>query len=89
MSGTAWSRMPEVECVQQLRAFGTPDREVRLFLTFVSAMDRARDAGRLFESHPEVFDPARVTSMAAEELSALGQTGTKSPGNRGTILNVT
>ena len=26
---------------------------------------------RLFESHPEVFDPARVTSMAAEESSAL------------------
>ena len=41
-------------------------------------MDRARDATRLwraavrlFESHPEVFDPAHVTSMAADELSAL------------------
>ena len=77
-SGTAWSRMPEVECVQQLRAFGTADRSVRLFLTFVSAMDRARDATRLwraavrlFKSHPEVFGPARVTSLAVEELSAL------------------
>ena len=77
-SGTAWSRMPEVECVQQLRAFGTADRSVRLFLTFVSAMDRARDATRLwraavrlFKSHPEVFGPARVTSLGVEELSAL------------------
>ena len=48
------------------------------FLTLVSAMDRARDAARLwhsavrlFESHPEVFGPARVTSIAAEDLSAL------------------
>lgn len=36
--GAAWPQMPEVECVRQLRASGTPDRLIRLFLTFVSAM---------------------------------------------------
>ena len=75
---TAWSLMPEVEVTQKLRGLSASDRAIRVFLTLVSAMDRARDATRLwraaerlFESHREVFDPARVTSMAAEELSAL------------------
>ena len=75
---TAWSQMPEVECVQQLRDFGTPDRLVRLFLTFVSAMDRARDATRLWragvkllESHPEVFEPAEVLAMTSDTVRAL------------------
>ena len=75
---TAWSVMPEVEVTQKLRGLGASDRAIRVFLTLVSAMDRARDATRLwrasvklFELHPEVFDPAHVTSMAVEELSAL------------------
>ena len=75
---TAWSLMPEVEVTQKLRDLGASDWDIRVFLTLVSAMDRARDATRLwraavrlFESHPGVFDPAHVTSMAAEELSAL------------------
>ena len=75
---TAWSLMPEVEVTQKLRGLGASRRAIRVFLTLVSAMDRARDATRLwraaeqlFESHPEVFDPACVTSMAAEELFAL------------------
>ena len=75
---SAWSLMPEVEVTQKLRDLGASDRAIRVFLTLVSAMDRARDATRLwraaeqlFESHPEVFDAARVTSMAAEKLFAL------------------
>ena len=75
---TAWSLMPEVEVTQKLRVLGASGRAIRVFLTLVSAMDRARDATRLwraaeqlFETHPEVFNPACVTSMAAEELSAL------------------
>ena len=75
---TAWSLMPEVEVTQKLRGLSASDRDIRVFLTLVSAMDRARDATRLwraavrlFESHPEVFDPAHVTSMAAAELFAL------------------
>ncbi len=57
-SGTAWSRMPGVKCVQQLRAFGTPDRSVRLFVTFVSAMNRARDATVLWRAGVKLFEPA-------------------------------
>lgn len=76
--GAAWLQMPEVECVRQLRSFGKPDRLVRLFLTFVSAMDRARDATRLWragvkllESHPEVFEPAEVSAMCSDKVRDL------------------
>lgn len=76
--GAAWPQMPEVECVRQLRASGTPDRLIRLFLTFVSAMDRAQDATRLWragvkllESHPEVFKPAEVSAMPSDKVRAL------------------
>ena len=74
----AWSSMPEVESVKQLRAAGTPDRSVRLFVTFVAAMDRARDSTQLwragvelFTSHPEIFDPGQVASMPLPTVSAL------------------
>ncbi len=77
-SGNAWSQMPEVECVLKLRAADVSEREVRLFLTFVSAMDRARDAVRLwragvklFELHPQIFDPAEVSAMPFSTLLAL------------------
>ncbi len=70
-----WSQMPEVEFVQEMRASGASDRTVRLFLTFVSAMDRARDANRLwrvaaelFRSHSELFDPAEVTKITLSTL---------------------
>lgn len=76
-TSTAWSQMPEVEYVQHLHALGTSARSVRLLLTFIAAMDRARDAARLwragvelFESHPEVFDPDAVLSMPFDTLSA-------------------
>lgn len=75
---TAWSLMPEVRAVQQLRALGTSCRIIRVFLTLVSAMDRARDATRLwrasvglFEHRPEVFVPNAVVAMSSETLSAL------------------
>ena len=74
--GTTWqSLMPEVECVMRLRDSGVSDREVRLFLTFVAAMDRARDATRLwnngtrlFISRPELFDPSVVSEIPVSEL---------------------
>ena len=76
--GTNWSLMPEVECAQKVQAFGTSERSLRLFLTFVSAMDRARDATRLwrarvrlFKLHPEVFEPDQVSSMSADTLTSL------------------
>ena len=76
--GPLWSRMPEVECAGRLRGLGASDRTVRLYLTFVSAMDRARDAtrlwragARLFERHPWVFDPVAASSKPREALSAV------------------
>ena len=81
--GSTWSRMPEVECAARLREAGTSDRSIRLFLTFVAAMDRARDAVRLwnsgvelFQSYPELFEPTEVsvipTSTLRERLSQYG-----------------
>ena len=73
-----WSQMPEVEVVQEMRTSGKSERTVRLFLTFVSAMDRARDANslwkaaaKLFKSHPELFDPAEVIKIPLHEFKVL------------------
>ena len=73
--GSAWLRMPEVECGERLRASGVSDRTVRLFLTFVAAMDRARDATRLwnngvklFRSHPELFEPTEISEIPVSAL---------------------
>ncbi len=73
--GNTWSRMPEVECVKRLRVSGVSHRTVRLFLTFIAAMDRARDATRLwnkgvelFQSHPELFEPKEVSVIPIPTL---------------------
>ena len=75
--GSTWSRMPEVECVTRLRNSGASHRTVRLFLTFVAAMDRARDATRLwnngvefFQSYPELFEPAEASAVPISTLRA-------------------
>ena len=54
-----------------------PGRAIRLFLTFVAAMDRARDAAKLwdagaklFESHPELFEPRHVAGLELDVLGA-------------------
>ena len=77
-AGTAWSLMPEVEAVRQLRAFGASNQITRVFLTLVSAMDRARDATRLwrasvglYERYPEVFDLGAVSAMSTDTVTAL------------------
>ena len=81
--GSTWSRMPEVECVTRLRVSGASHRTVRLFLTFIAAMDRARDAARLwnngvelFQSCPELFEPGETSgiplSTLRERLSQFG-----------------
>ena len=72
----AWSGLPEVEAVNELgRVSG---RMVRLFLTFVSAMDRMRDSAQLwragsefFRTNPEAFEPTRVCSMSYATLRQL------------------
>ena len=74
----AWARMPEVACVNQLRASRVSDRDIRLFLTFIAAMDRARDATRLwndgiklFQAHPELFEPLEVSAIPLPKLREL------------------
>ena len=73
--GSTWSRMPEVACVARLRASGASHPSVRLFLTFIAAMDRARDATRLwnsgvalFQSHPNLFEPAEASAIPISTL---------------------
>lgn len=75
--GSTWARMPEVECVTRLRNSGTSHRTIRLFLTFVAAMDRARDATRLwnngvelFQSFPEIFEPVEASAIPLSTLRA-------------------
>ena len=70
-----WSEMPEVQAVRRLRDSHASDRKVRLFLTFVSAVDRMRDANRLwkaaaalYESRPDLFEPTEVARMPMSTL---------------------
>ena len=72
--GNKWVTMPEVVYAGLLDGRGATEREVRLFLTFISAMDRARSAEelwkkgfRLFESNRELFDPARIPNIRSLE----------------------
>ena len=74
----SWDSMPEVRAARQLRADGAPDDVVRMFLTFIAAMDRARDATSLwragvslFGSHPEVFDLSRAADLPFSTLRRL------------------
>ena len=79
--GGAWSRMPEVLAVERVRMLnpsGASGRTVRLFLTFVAAMDRARKAmllwvagANLFESCPELFEPAYASGVPLPTLRNL------------------
>ena len=50
-----WDGMPEVLVTQRLRAAGAGDAEIRLFITFTAAMDRARDADRLWNASARLF----------------------------------
>lgn len=78
VSYDSWSQMPDVKFVEEMRASGKSERTVRLFLTFVSAMDRARDANslwqsaaELFRSCPELFEPAEVVKVPLGTLKSL------------------
>ena len=85
-----WSNLPEVEvtdgmpptdaaiATDGLRDDRASARTVRLFLTFVAAVDKMRDAtplwraaGKLFRANPEVFDPKAVSAMSEETLGKL------------------
>ena len=73
--GGAWARMPEVLAVARA---GVSGRTARLFLTFTAAMDRARDAMRLwmagadlFESRSELFEPDACAEVPTPTLQSL------------------
>ncbi len=75
-AAASWSQLPQVECVQYLRDAKVSDRTVLLYLTFLSAIDRARDSQKcwwngleLFEDHPEVFDPLELFKITVDQLA--------------------
>ena len=62
----------------RLRSAGASDREVRLFFTFISAVDYRRKAYtlwnngvKLFESHRELFDPDQASRISLKRLESL------------------
>jgi hypothetical protein len=70
--------MPEVAVAGRLRDQGASDGQVRTFMTFAAAMDRARDAdvlwfaaARLFADEPWTFDPEQVVAHSLTELADL------------------
>lgn len=74
--------MPELAAVGRLREQGWNDRDVRLFLTFLSAMNRARDWDHLCASvlalakeRPWAFQPGEICSRRAELVSTLQEFG--------------
>lgn len=78
MAAASWSDIPEVKYAERLGESGTPRPDVRLFLTFIMALDRARDSEQLwragfqlFRSHPELFQPVRVCGFPVDELRDL------------------
>ena len=78
-----WDGMPEVVAADRVRSLGADDVGLRVFLTLVSAMDRARDADALwdrgaaaFETTHWVFDPRAVVRRDFTDLlDALRTTG--------------
>lgn len=71
-----WGGMPEVVATTRLHQLGASAAELRLFLTFAAAMDRARDADvlarravRMFEAAPWTFAPAEVSRRTLRDLT--------------------
>ena len=71
-----WAGMPEVAAALALIDTGASPVEVRLFITFCAAMDRARDADRLwadavllFKASRWCFAPEEVTNRTFSELA--------------------
>jgi hypothetical protein len=68
--------MPEVAVAERMRDAGAGDSDVRLMLTFTAAMDRAREAdrlwfaaSRLYEEAPWAFRPDDVVARGIVELA--------------------
>lgn len=70
--------LSSVHGVTHVPSLGGIGRAARLFLTFIAAMDRARDATQLwnagvglYKDHPESFDPQHVAGLELDELRRL------------------
>lgn len=70
-----WESMPEFVAARALRGSGATPRQLRVFMTFMAAMDRAREADRLWRkgaelcaAMPWVFDPPQVVARSFAEL---------------------
>jgi len=77
-----WSGMPEVSAIRQLRSDGASPRQIRFFLTFTAALDRARDADRLwgraadlFALAPWIFSPSEISARRDEVPPLLRSAG--------------
>lgn len=64
-----------VRTAEDVRSLGIIDRAARLFLTFIAAMDRIRDATQLWNAgeslywdHPQLFDPQYVAELEIDQL---------------------
>ena len=73
---SSWPTLPQVECTQYLRDANASDRTILLYLTFISAIDRAKNSERcwwngleLYESHPEVYDPLHLLQVSVDQLT--------------------
>lgn len=74
-TGQDSARLYSVRASTMIRSRGQNDRVVRLFLTFISAMNRAREATQLwcagmelYQCRPEIFDPRHVAGLEFETL---------------------
>ncbi len=70
-----WDVLPECEAAASIREQGAADSEVRVFLTLVCALDRAREADRLWHGAAALyrharwmFDPKRVATSSMTDL---------------------
>ena len=71
-----WQSLPEVVVANRMKEASATDVDFRLLATFVAAMDRARDADRLwaaglklFQSNPWPFRPEAAIVRSFTELS--------------------
>ncbi|MGE4553751.1 MAG: DUF6884 domain-containing protein, partial [Desulfovibrionaceae bacterium] len=74
---TGWEAMPEVVAVRRLETQGATPLFRRLFITLAAALDRARNAGQLWEAaadlaeaSPWAFDPSTIASRPFEVVMA-------------------
>jgi hypothetical protein len=78
-----WDALPECAAAAELRGRGANDSGVRVFLTLVAALDRAREANQLWEAatqlfcrSPWVFNPqavvGRTLTALRDELAFFG-----------------